>query len=177
AEAERRIARARVEEGAGGESAGALAHALPRAAVNEGDDPPPALPVEIERLGVRGPVHQRLGLAEQDPHLVAQQTVAPDDLVGIAGEGALLVLPVELGLCVVAEDLQKSIATPSISPSELTSSTRLCAMRKVSPERRKRCSTRAPHTRWRSARNSTSVSVDPTRPSPFPSHNTITSPT
>src|SRR5262249_12782658 len=177
AEAEGGVARACVEESPGGERAGALAHARPGAAVHEGDDPLPALPVQIERFDGGGPVRQRLGLADPDPYLVAQRAVAPDDLVGVRCERALLVLPVEPGLVVVAEDFQKSIATPSISPSELTSSTRLCAMRKVSPERRKRCSTRAPHTRWRSARNSTSVSVDATRTSPFSSDNTITFPT
>src|SRR5262245_43737010 len=176
-DAERRVRRARIEKGPGGEGAGALAHARPGAAVDERDDALPLLPVEIERFDVGGPVRQRLGLADPDPYLVAQRSVAPDDLVGVRCEGALLVLLVEPGLVVFAEDFQKSIATPSISPSELTSSTRLCAIRKPSPSRRRRCSTRAPHTRCFSARNSTSVSVDATRISPASSDSTITLPT
>ena len=39
---------------------------------------------------------------------------------------------------------QKRMAMPSSSPSEFTRSTRLCAMRKPSRTRRKRCSTSAP---------------------------------
>src|SRR5215467_10586167 len=158
AEAQGGVARARIEEGPGGERAGPLTHARPGAAVHEGDDPLPALPVEVERLDVCRAVRERLGLAEQNPRLVAQLAVAPDDLVGVRGEGPLLVLLVEPGLVVVAEDFQNSIATPSISPSEFTSSTRLCAMRYASPEGRRWCSTSAPQTRCLSPRNSTSVS-------------------
>src|SRR5262249_44644448 len=177
AEAERGIGRAGVEESPGGERAGALAHARPGTAVHESDDALPALPVQVERLDVGRPVRKGLGLAEQDPRLVAQRAVAPDDLVGVRGEGALLVLLVEPGLVVVAEDFQNSIATPSISPSEFTSSTRLCAMRYASPEGRRWCSTSAPQTRCLSPRNSTSVSVDATRISPYSSESTTTLPT
>src|SRR5207249_9475583 len=61
-----------------------------------------------------------------------------------------------------------SHSMPSSSASEFPRSTRVAAIRSPSAVRRRRCSTSAPHTRWRSRRYSTSTSVERMRTSCAP---------
>src|SRR5262245_16107134 len=60
--------------------------------------------VDIERFHLRRPVAERFRLAEAAAHGVARRRHAPDDLVGVRHEGALLVLRVEPGLVVVSKN-------------------------------------------------------------------------
>src|SRR5262245_56261082 len=72
---------------------------------------------------------------------------------------------------------QNKHTMPSSSASELTRSIRFAAIRNPSAVRRRRCSTTAPHTRWRSRRYSTRTSVEPTRVSGPSASSTRTFPT
>src|SRR5258706_7001601 len=159
-EAERNEGRARPHHGFGAVGAAAARLAPPGAAVHEDEGLLP-LAVDIERFLLRRAVSLAAGFADFLAHFIAGRGEARDQDVGIRHPGALLVLPVELGLRVVAEDLaQNRMAMPSSSPSEFASSTRLCAMRKPSPARRTWCSTRAPQVLCFSERNSMRISVE-----------------
>src|SRR3954469_3248942 len=111
AEADRHIGGARAYERLGSEGLRAPALALPRAAVHEYDEFLAPGAVDIELLDLRLAIAVRFGLADPLAHGVARSAVALDDGIGVRDECALLVLSVEPGLVVIAENLGQSAAS------------------------------------------------------------------
>src|SRR5688572_9857591 len=95
AEADRRIARAGAQERLGGERLVAPALAFPGAAMDENQEFFTPRAVEVELLDLRAAVAVRFRLADPLPHRITRRAIAPDDLVGVGNEGALLVLSIE----------------------------------------------------------------------------------